>query len=59
MLCDNCHGRRVIPDERGPYLCPECGGRGETHCCDGLQEQPPAEPLERPAPGLPVSGKAA
>jgi hypothetical protein len=43
MLCEQCHGQRILADYKGLYLCPECGGRGETHCCDGLQEQPPAE----------------
>jgi hypothetical protein len=53
MLCENCHGRRIISEERGPYLCPECSGRGETHCCDGLQEQPLPEPVEQ----RPIIGK--
>ena len=22
------------------YPCPECGGAGEIHCCEGLQVQP-------------------
>jgi hypothetical protein len=46
MLCPTCHGQRFlfINDQLAP--CPECGGYGEVHCCDGLQEQP--EPIEPP-----------
>lgn len=33
MIC-RCYGQ----DPR----CPECGGFGITHCCEGLQAQPEA-----------------
>lgn len=39
MLCPNCHGRHIIATPQGEQPCPECGGMGEIHCCDGLQEQ--------------------
>lgn len=51
MICQTCHGD---PRFRVTYLpwtggevwslsCPECGGCGITHCCEGLREQPEAE----------------
>ena len=43
MLCEHCHGQRIVTDAKGAHPCPECDGRGETHCCDGLQEQPLAK----------------
>jgi hypothetical protein len=40
MLCSCCHGQHFILT-RGQFLpCPECGGMGEIHCCDGLMMQP-------------------
>ena len=45
MLCNHCHGQRIITAERGPHPCPECGGVGETQCCEGLQEQLPLIPI--------------
>jgi hypothetical protein len=39
MLCPNCHGTRFVLINGQPVPCPECGGMGELHCCDGLQEQ--------------------
>ncbi len=50
MLCPNCHGQRFVPGPRGLVPCPECGGHGEIHCCDGLQEQPPVA-APSPEPG--------
>jgi len=59
MLCGTCRWneppgfvrvRRTI--ERDDYdliPCPDCGGQGIAHCCDGICEQPeiiaPNEPL--------------
>jgi hypothetical protein len=55
MICDTCHGKgRVIRDAslavgvmpgdpRYPVSiwepCPDCGGCGIGHCCDGLRAQ--------------------
>lgn len=39
MLCPNCHGTRYVTDRGRRLPCPECGGVGEVHCCDGLREQ--------------------
>jgi hypothetical protein len=40
MLCDHCYGKyRVRQDSSIPF-CPECGGSGILHCCDGLVAQP-------------------
>lgn len=44
MKCETCHGTRYViasrerRETRKP--CPDCGGTGVMHCCDGLQEQP-------------------
>ena len=35
MICEACHGQQAFPP------CPECGGCGISHCCDGLIEFPP------------------
>jgi DnaJ-class molecular chaperone len=55
MLCPRCHGTHVVWDDGRPVPCPECGGAGELHCCDGLQEQPeggePANGRRQPAGG--------
>jgi hypothetical protein len=48
MLCPNCHGRRTITDEGPPAPCPECEGRGEIHCCEGLQAQPQVQSTTEP-----------
>lgn len=39
MLCPVCHGTHVTVVAGRRVPCPECGGLGEIHCCDGLQEQ--------------------
>jgi hypothetical protein len=36
MICEACHGQQIYPP------CPECGGCGIAHCCDGLVECPSA-----------------
>jgi RecJ-like exonuclease len=46
MLCPICHGQRLVMVDNVALPCPECGGHGEIHCCDGLQEQP--DPAPRP-----------
>ena len=40
VLCPHCHGTRVVTTDGRDAPCEECGGRGEIHCCEGLQEQP-------------------
>jgi hypothetical protein len=55
MLCESCRwsGRpgfvrasgHARPDDHidertGLIPCPECGGTGVAHCCDGICEQP-------------------
>ena len=39
MLCPRCHGKHVVVVNEAVVPCPECGGLGELHCCDGLREQ--------------------
>ena len=51
MLCDTCRWserpgfvRAPRTDERSVWCdlvpCPDCGGQGIAHCCDGVCEQP-------------------
>jgi hypothetical protein len=50
MLCDTCRftgrpgfirGERGRADADGAMIpCPDCGGSGVAHCCDGICEQP-------------------
>ena len=40
MLCPSCHGRHFVVRVGQVIPCPECGGLGEIHCCDGLAAQP-------------------
>lgn len=57
MLCESCRwsGRPgfvrardragaddCVDERRGLIPCPECGGTGIAHCCDGICEQPHA-----------------
>jgi len=30
-----------IDEQSGLIPCPDCGGTGIAHCCDGICEQPP------------------
>ena len=59
MRCETCHGKGVCLRDGLPAVavmpgdparvvsvwepCPECGGTGITHCCEGLREQPAPE----------------
>jgi hypothetical protein len=54
MICETCHGQQVFPP------CPDCGGCGIGHCCDGLiecelitppniQDDPPSDGRQRQA----------
>jgi hypothetical protein len=60
MLCDTCRfGERpgfvrvtrtaesndTVDDGWAP--CPDCGGQGIAHCCDGICEQPQLWPHDR------------
>ena len=51
MLCETCRwteqpgfvraSGRAGNDEPGDMIpCPDCGGQGVAHCCDGICEQP-------------------
>ena len=40
MLCDYCHGKRLVVAYGRVQPCTECGGLGVLHCCEGLQAQP-------------------
>jgi hypothetical protein len=42
MLCEICHGTRLIQTASQVQPCSECGGLGIIHGCDGLQAQPEA-----------------
>ena len=51
MLCDTCRWSERPGFVRAPRAsentvyhefvpCPDCGGQGIAHCCDGICEQP-------------------
>ena len=53
MLCETCRltgrpgfvrdARRTDVEADEPMIpCPDCGGSGIAHCCDGICEQPAA-----------------
>jgi hypothetical protein len=55
--CQMCRGRRVKRWYVGPtspemqileFPCPECGGSGIEHCCEGLREQLRLTPMRLP-----------
>ena len=59
MLCETCRlsgragfvraSRNAQQDDCCEMIpCPECGGQGIAHCCDGMCEQPNVEPLNEP-----------
>jgi len=61
MLCDTCRwterpgfvrvrGRSREDGKDGMIPCPDCGGQGIGHCCDGICEQPEAGVQSKPAP---------
>jgi len=52
MLCETCRltgrpgfvrapRRADDPTDESIVPCPDCGGSGIAHCCDGICEQPP------------------
>ena len=65
MLCPRCHGRRTVVGRGLPQPCEECGGRGEIHCCEGLQAQPgpagepPGQDPDDPPPSCATDNPAA
>jgi hypothetical protein len=56
MICETCHGKGEVLRDSLPATgvmpgdpvrrvsvyqpCPDCGGCGFAHCCEGDQEQP-------------------
>lgn len=40
MICEQCHGTRLVVTAEAVRPCEECGGLGVVHCCEGLQAQP-------------------
>jgi hypothetical protein len=55
MLCEVCHGRRLVWRRGQPLPCLACGGLGELNCCEGLSDPPPTAPPEAWAiPGEPA-----
>jgi hypothetical protein len=59
MLCPRCHGTRSVLDHGQPRPCPDCGGMGEIHCCDGLTEQPDPDGEAVPLPACPADSRPA
>jgi hypothetical protein len=68
MLCETCRwsGRpgfvRVVQtlqqsDHCELIPCPDCGGQGIAHCCDGICEQPNVEPLIEPIRRPPTANR--
>ena len=49
MICEACHGQRLVKRGGRMQPCEACGGSGVVHCCDGLSEQPDDCPEEAPA----------
>jgi hypothetical protein len=37
MRCNFCDGTGMRPQGAVLLPCPECGGCGVAHCCDGIQ----------------------
>lgn len=61
MLCDTCRfserlgfvraRRRTREDSADDMVpCPDCGGQGIGHCCDGICEQPVVAVPHDPSP---------
>ncbi len=40
MICETCHGTGLKSLVLALIPCPDCGGAGFTHCCEGDQAQP-------------------
>jgi hypothetical protein len=60
MLCETCRWnerpgfvrmRRAVQSKDYALIpCPDCGGQGIAHCCDGICEQPERAPPPRNPP---------
>jgi len=50
MVCHACHGQHWVLRGGQMTPCPECGGLGEIHCCEGLVAQPDAADFAFPIP---------
>lgn len=59
MICPVCYGRHWIIWHGQVLPCPECGGLGEWHCCEGLQEQPSSSSWACPKDSVPSPPAAA
>ena len=35
MICQRCDGTGLLERERKFEACPDCGGYGIIHCCEG------------------------
>jgi hypothetical protein len=45
VICPTCFGNTTVPIRRdgnivGVRYCPDCGGSGRQHCCEGDCSQP-------------------
>lgn len=61
MLCPRCHGTRYAVANGHRVPCPECGGFGEVHCCDGPEDPDvasacPTRPTPAATPARPDAG---
>lgn len=56
MRCEECYGtgydvvNQPHEDPFYHFACPECGGTGIAHCCDGLQAQEAPHPIREGSP---------
>lgn len=51
MICERCFGSGLVRASIyvPPVLCPDCGGHGVVHCCDGDRATPEPRVEEKPA----------
>ena len=48
MVCHSCHGQHWVLRSGQMMPCPECGGLGEIHCCEGLVAQQESSDFDYP-----------
>jgi len=54
MICERCHGKGYpYPPRPGKpddvrFPCPDCGGSGITHCCEGERPNQPRAHISSP-----------